>query len=143
MAGRDGTGGTGKREVGAEIQNKCGKCGDGTHVIVSITNGRIGKVECMQCNTQHRHRLTDAEKQMKPAKRASRRAAPAEPAGPLVDPDLSRPIRPYQISEVYSVGDRIDHKSFGTGIIERIMSPSKVQVYFPDGQKMLLQGKTL
>jgi hypothetical protein len=130
-----------KREVGADIDNKCGKCGDGAHVIVSMSNGRIGKVECKQCNSQHRHRLTDAEKQMKPAKRASRKSA-SEPTGPLVEPDLTRPIRPYQISEVYAVGDRIDHTSFGTGIIERVMSPSKVQVYFPDGQKMLLQGRT-
>ena len=129
------------REVGADIDNKCGKGGDGTHVIVSITNGRIGKVECKQCGNQHRHRLTDAEKQMKPSKRASRRTAPPEPEGPLVEPDLSRPIRPYQTSEVYAVGDRIDHQSFGTGIIERIMSPSKIQVYVSDGQKMLMQGK--
>jgi hypothetical protein len=136
------TGMLAKREVGADIQNKCAKCGDGAHVIVSITNGRIGKVECKQCTLQHRHRLTDAEKQMKPAKRASRSRAPAEPAGPLVEPDLTRPIRPYQISGVYAVGDRIDHQSFGTGIIERVMSPSKVQVYFSDGQKMLLQGRT-
>ena len=133
---------TAKREVGADIDNKCEKCGDCAHVIVSITNGRIGKVECKQCGLQHRHRLTDAEKQMKPSKRASRRNTPAEPTGPLVEPDLSRPIRPYETSAVYAVGDRIDHQSFGTGIIERIMSPSKVQVYFPEGQKMLLQGRT-
>ncbi len=132
-----------KREVGADIQNKCQKCGDGAHVIMSITNGRIGKVECRQCGSQHRHRLTDAEKQMKPAKRASRKEVVPEPVGPMVEPDLSRPIRPYQTSEVYAVGDRIDHQSFGTGVIERIMSPSKIQVYFPDGQKMLLQGRTL
>jgi len=131
-----------KREAGADIENKCGKCGDGAHVIVSMTKDRIGKVECKNCGSQHRHRLTDADKQRKPAKRASRKSASAEPVGPMVEPDLTRPIRPYQISEVYAVGDRIDHQSFGTGIIERVMSPSKVQVYFPDGQKMLLQGRT-
>jgi hypothetical protein len=70
-------------------------------------------------------------------------AARAEPEGPSVEPDLSRPIRPYQTSDTYAVGDRIDHRSFGTGVIERVMSPSKVQVYFPDGQKMLLQGRSL
>ena len=93
-----------KREVGADIQNKCQKCGDGAHVIMSITNGRIGKVECAQCGSQHRHRLTDAEKQMKPAKRASRKNVAPEPVGPMVEPDLSRPIRPYQTSEIYAVG---------------------------------------
>jgi hypothetical protein len=74
---------------------------------------------------------------------ASRSAAKSEPEGPAVEPDMSRPIRPYQTSETYLVGDRIDHQSFGTGVIERVMSPSKVQVYFPDGQKMLLQGRAL
>ena len=131
------------REVGADIQNQCAKCGDVAHVIVAMTNGRIAKVECKECGSQHRHRLTDAEKKMKPAKRASRKSSVVEKVGPAVEPDLSRPIRPYQTSAIYAVGDRIDHQSFGTGIIERIMSPSKVQVYFPAGQKMLLQGRTL
>jgi len=130
------------REVGADIDNKCATCGDGPHVIESTTNGRIGKVECRQCGLQHRHRLTDAAKLVKPAKRSSAKTGPPEPAGPMVEPDLSRPIRPYQTTAVYAVGDRIDHASFGTGVIERVMSPSKVQVYFSDGQKMLLQGRT-
>jgi hypothetical protein len=78
----------------------------------------------------------------KAVRRASgKSAARSEPDGPSVEPDLSRPIRPYQKSETYLVGDRIDHQSFGTGVIERVMSRSKVQVYFPEGQKMLLQGR--
>ncbi len=56
---------------------------------------------------------------------------------------MSRPVRPYSTSETYLVGDRIDHHTFGTGVIERVMSPSKIQVYFPEGQKMLLQGRSL
>lgn len=78
-------------------------------------------------------------------KKAVRRksSARSEPVGPSVEPDLSRPVRPYLTSDTYMVGDRIDHRSFGTGVIERVMSPSKVQVYFPDGQKMLLHGRAL
>jgi len=130
-----------EQTAGEEIPNKCAKCGDGAHVIVAVSNGRISKVECRQCGSQHRHRLTDAEKQLQPAKRASRKSGGVERSGPLVEPDLTRPIRPYETSQIYAVGDRIDHRAFGTGIIERIMSPSKIQVYFSDGQKMLLQGK--
>ena len=76
-------------------------------------------------------------------RKTSKSAAKSEPEGPAVEPDMSRPIRPYQTSETYLVGDRIDHQSFGTGVIERVMSPSKVQVYFPEGQKMLLHGRAL
>ena len=59
-----------------------------------------------------------------------------------MEPDLTRPIRPYHFSDTYRVGDRIDHKSFGTGVIERVMGPSKVQVFFSTGQKMLLHGRS-
>ena len=81
-------------------------------------------------------------------KKAVRRAsgkstARTEPVGPSIEPDLSRPIRPYQTSDTYTAGDRIDHESFGTGVIERVMSRSKVQVFFPEGQKMLLHGRVL
>jgi len=74
---------------------------------------------------------------------AGKSSSRSEPVGPSVEPDLSRPVRPYQMSDTYLVGDRIDHQSFGTGVIERVMGPSKVQVYFPEGQKMLLHGKAL
>ncbi len=74
---------------------------------------------------------------------SSKSSARSEPVGPAVEPDLNRPIRPYHTSDTYAVGDRIDHQSFGTGVIERVMSRSKVQVYFPEGQKMLLHGRSL
>ncbi len=76
-------------------------------------------------------------------KTARRTSARTEPVGPSIEPDLSRPIRPYQTSDTYTAGDRIDHQSFGTGVIERVMSRSKVQVFFPEGQKMLLHGRVL
>ena len=78
-------------------------------------------------------------------KKAVRRKTTArtEPVGPSIEPDMSRPIRPYQTSDTYTAGDRIDHASFGTGVIERVMSRSKVQVFFPEGQKMLLHGRVL
>ena len=59
-----------------------------------------------------------------------------------MEPDLARPIRPYQTSDIYTVGDRVDHQLFGTGIIERVIGPSKVQVYFPEGPKTMLHGRT-
>ena len=91
-----------------------------------------------------RHHVAPVVTKKKPVRRTTRKtSARSEPEGPSVEPDLSRPIRPYQISDTYAVGDRIDHQSFGTGVIERVMSPSKVQVYFPEGQKMLLQGRSL
>lgn len=125
-------------KVGADIQNECAKCGQVAHVVVAIADGKIAKVECKECGSQHRDRKPAKAR----AKKTSTRRAAPQVDGPSVEPDLSRPIRPYQTSETYSVGDRIDHRHFGMGVIERIMGPSKVQVYFSDGQKTLLQGRS-
>jgi hypothetical protein len=125
-------------KVGADIQNVCTKCGTVAHVIVAIADGKIIKVECKECGSQHRNRSATAKKKAP----ARRRSATPEPVGPAVEPDLSRPVRPYQISDTYAVGDRIDHRHFGMGVIERLMGPSKVQVFFPEGQKTLLQGRS-
>jgi len=67
-----------------------------------------------------------------------------KPVAPVatVEPDLSRPVRPYRVSDTYDVGDRIDHGSFGTGVVERIAGPKKVQVFFEEGPKTLMQGRT-
>ena len=126
-------------KVGADIQNACTKCGTVAHVIVAIVEGKIAKVECKECGSVHRNRKTAAKSKKKAT---TRRAAAPQVIGPAVEPDLSLPIRRYQTSDTYAVGERIDHTHFGMGVIERIMGPSKVQVYFSDGQKTLLQGRS-
>lgn len=129
-------------KIGEGIDNKCSKCGDGAHVIIGITNGRIVKVECKQCSLQHRHRLTDAAK-AKPRTRAGAKPAARIRATSLtVEPDLSQPIRPYATSESYSPGDRIEHKIFGVGTVECVITPSKIQVFFDEGPKTMVQGRT-
>ena len=93
--------------------------------------------------TKKKADVTKKKTAVKKKKTVRRTSARTEPDGPSIEPDLSRPIRPYQTSDTYTAGDRIDHQSFGTGVIERVMSRSKVQVFFPEGQKMLLHGRAL
>jgi hypothetical protein len=107
-------------------------------VIVALVAGSVVQVECKECGARHRPRGASVAKA---TRKTSRSASRTQPLGPAVEPDLTRPVRPYQTSDTYSVGDRIDHKSFGAGVIERVMGPSKVQVFFSAGQKMLLHGR--
>src|SRR5262249_17324173 len=60
-----------------------------------------------------------------------------------VEPDLSRPTRPYQVSGTYEPGDRIDHPKFGTGVVQSALSPGKIEVSFPEGRKVLAAAKPL
>jgi len=129
-------------EVGTDIDNQCTKCGVTTHVVVATPEGKLAKVECKQCGSVHRFRDPNKKKKTK-KKAATRKRAPAAPVGPLVEPDLSLPVKPYAVSDTYQPGERIQHKVFGAGVIEQVMGPLKVRVFFEDGQKILIQGKEL
>lgn len=124
------------RDVGDDIDSLCSKCGVTTHVVVAMVGAEIAKVECPVCKAVHKYR-DPARK-----KKTARRKAPAKsaPAGPSVEPDLSLPVREYQASDTYQLGQRIEHSVFGAGVIEQVM-PAKVRVYFPDGQKVLLHAR--
>ena len=59
---------------------------------------------------------------------------------PSVTADLTKPARAYRASEKFEVGERIDHPSFGQGVIE-IAEPGKITVFFATGRRVLVQAK--
>ncbi len=129
-------------EVGADIDNQCTKCGITTHVVVAVMEGKLAKVECKQCGSVHRFRDPAKKKKTAVKKKASTRKS-AVPPGPLVEPNMNLPIKPYEVSDTYEPGERIAHKTFGAGVIEQVIGPLKVRVFFEDGQKILIQGRVL
>ena len=58
-----------------------------------------------------------------------------------VEPDLSKPTRPYKFSDTFAPGERIDHVKFGTGVVEEILDGGKMEVFFPDGRRVLALAK--
>lgn len=143
--------------VGADIESLCRKCGDVWHVVVAKVGDDIAKVQCKECGSLHKHRPPGA-----PAKKAavtrrrsggggssatttaakkSARAAEPPRFEATIEPDLSKPIRPYSIRETFAAGERIDHPKFGIGIVETGAGSGKIQVFFPDGRRVLAQAK--
>jgi hypothetical protein len=143
--------------VGADIESLCTKCGDVWHVVVAKVGERIAKVQCKQCSALHRYKPplkpgaaaavappAKAAKVPKVAKApgASRsRKAHAEPPAPSIAADLGRPVRRYGASEIFTAGDRIQHPSFGLGVVQGSPGPGKINVAFPDGPRVLAQAK--
>lgn len=128
--------------VGQDIESICGKCGDVWHVVVAMDGGRIAKVVCKQCGNQHRHRPPGGTKSTSAPKSRKRSTSgkkkKEKPVDePLVAADPSRPARPYAIGESFIVGDTIEHRTFGTGIVELVLEDKKIQVFFPDGRRVL------
>lgn len=45
--------------------------------------------------------------------------------------------RPYSMHEHFAVGDVIEHPKFGTGVVQELLPPDKMQILFRDGNKLL------
>ena len=144
--------------VGKDVEAACRKCGEVWHVIVAVEGGKITKVQCKECMAYHRYRAPEGEDRVdtetKPKKVVAARKAstPRKAAGtasakasskkvahdePLVEPDLSRPIRLYKMSDAYEPGDRVEHPKFGQGVVELLSGPGKMTVFFEDGRRTL------
>ena len=132
--------------VGADVESLCSKCGDVWHVVVAKEGEKIVKVQCKQCGGYHRHKSphgASKEAKMPSANRPPKepRATPAERfEKPAVAADLNKPSQPYRASGKFDVGDRVDHPSFGQGIVE-LSEPGKITVFFATGRRVLVQAK--
>jgi hypothetical protein len=138
--------------VGKDIAALCGKCGDVWHVVVAIEGGKPAKVQCKQCGGYHRYKRPPSEpaparaakeKKVvagKPRKSPPRISVPKRDE-PLIQPDMSMPVRGYAMSETYKPGERIEHPKFGQGVVESFPSPGKMNVFFEDGRRTLAQGR--
>jgi len=142
--------------VGADVESICGKCGDVWHVVVAKVGDKIVKVQCKQCGALHRHSppaaVREKERLAREAARAGRAAtssaakpkasrAPKPPPGPSVQADPSRPPRPYRPTDTFAIADTVQHPSFGTGVVELVPEPGKMQVYFTEGRRVLVMGR--
>ncbi|MFO7563391.1 MAG: hypothetical protein R6X02_12170 [Enhygromyxa sp.] len=145
--------------VGSDVEAMCNTCGDVWHVVVAKVGDKITKVECKQCGKQHRFKptgdapaanLEPARRRVvksesggakaKPASSARGRARPSSSNAIVLDPH--KPVRPYAIAERFALGEQIQHKKFGPGIVCGV-EDEKIQVNFADGTKTLLHARSV
>ena len=55
--------------------------------------------------------------------------------------NTTKPVEPYKFSSTYEPGDRISHPKFGEGVVEVNLEPGKMQVFFPEGRRILALKK--
>lgn len=140
--------------VGADIESTCRKCGDVWHVVVAMVEGDIAKVECKECKGTHKYKEPGSETSAAKPKKAAKAkkkpltaaekkaAAAAKPkTHATVEPDLSKPTRPYKFSDTFESGERIDHVKFGVGVVEDVLDGGKIEVFFPEGRRVLALAK--
>jgi hypothetical protein len=142
--------------VGADVEALCSKCGDVWHVVVAKVGEQIVRVLCKECGGQHRYKSPHGQPKEKRqptiasrnAEKTARAIAPSSSSKapverfekPAVAADLSKPVRKYAASLRYEVGERVEHPTFGQGVVE-ISEPGKITIFFAVGRRVLAQSK--
>lgn len=137
--------------AGDSVESQCTRCKALlNHTIVALVAGKVARVKCNTCGSEHNHRPAKEPKVavVKGAKaekvaRAPRAKAVKTPAisdeaiwegliGPL-DPDLAIP---YNMEGKFRANSLLAHPTFGIGMVSSSQT-GKIEVVFKAGRKLL------
>jgi hypothetical protein len=126
-----------KEAVGNDIHSMCTKCRrPQVHVITSMVQDRIAKVQCRTCGSLHRYRNPDAP--LKPVRKGSAKVSPEAVWEKMMKLVASQERIPYTFSGDFKINDLIDHATFGLGVVTHLLPDDKIQVIFKDSEKILV-----
>ena len=122
-----------KLRLGDDVTTYCGKCKEERlHAVVSLSaHGVVDRVQCRTCHSTHLYRV----KQRKAAAPRTVKGSSAR----SVAANNNLPARNYSVKECFSVGDRISHSKFGSGIVTEVR-PGKINVRFETDDRVLIHA---
>jgi hypothetical protein len=112
-------------------------------------------VHCRTCRTEHAYKGPKGLKAPAPKgaalpgekKKSSSTKAPKEEAVPveqewvkLMNANREHPLKKYSAKTAFVVGDRIQHPTFGDGVVKKLVYPNKIEVVFQMDMKVLIHG---
>ncbi len=140
-------------KIGAELESTCRNCGVQVHTVVALPNASTASVACKTCGAAQNYLAAEgsviapmisvnSSGKVRPTPRRPKKPAPVwRPDQSAVRAVLSRPVRPYDVGGSYRVGDRIEHRTYGVGVVDAIVDPHKMQVFFPSGHRTMTQHR--
>ncbi len=138
--------------VGKEALAYCTSCKmDLNHVIVAMKGDLIARVQCRTCKKDHAYKAPKgvSEPTEKPEKKAkaAKKAAEAEidhsiqaEWQKLMVAHKNAPLKPYGAKSHFVLGDKINHPTFGHGIVNRLIYPNKIEIIFEHDMKVLIHA---
>jgi len=125
-------------QIGQHSEGWCARCKlVQRHTIESVASGKIKRSRCDACGGRHLHRKNPPRG--RGAVDASRMHVGTYAA--LLRGRTAASARPYSQSARFSVGDAVSHSTLGLGVVTAERERTKIDILFPDGQKVLLQGR--
>jgi hypothetical protein len=131
-----------KYTAGENIASHCTKCKQFLdHAIVAMDGETIAKVKCKTCGGTHKYRSAeDAAKTRTPRKKED----PTRTAEVLWENCLAEAKgkeRIYDMGGKYRVGDIVDHRVFGKGIVRKTYL-NKCDVLFKDKERLMASANS-
>ncbi|RPI77855.1 MAG: hypothetical protein EHM45_07660 [Desulfobacteraceae bacterium] len=136
------------QKVADDVIAHCSSCKkDLNHTIVAIDEDKIIRVLCATCKKEHAYRAPREDKPLK-KKRAVKRASSKKNISPLEEwekameqiKELS--AKPYTLAGRFEAGEKLDHSTFGLGLVKNVSLSNKMDVVFKEGTKMLVWGRS-
>ena len=139
--------------VGKEVLSHCSKCKlILAHIIVTMKDTKTpDKVQCKTCKATHAFKdpgasksKTSVDKVIKSAKAKSSGRKSTETVGELWTKAISKSAtgpKSYTIKGSFTMGDVIDHPTFGQGVVEKLIDDNKIEVLFQDDYRTLMHKK--
>lgn len=137
----------GTPKVGGDCLSYCTRCKmELAHVIVSMVDSQPAKVICKTCKSEHKNRKQPGAGGKKSVSARLSKPATATQVVRAAEywekkmREAKKVGRPYAVTDTFQAGDVVEHSKFGAGIVEMVLSPGKVTVFFRDGEKTLVHG---
>ncbi|HEY8517429.1 MAG TPA: hypothetical protein VIS07_18105 [Candidatus Binatia bacterium] len=121
--------------VGSSIQASCRKCKATTeHTVVAKIGVKPSRVACSRCKDEHDYSVA------KPRAKAD----PTMSALPWADALRAATgiAKPYSVGGSYGIGARVQHTTFGEGVVVRHSSSTVCEVLFEERTVKLLMAPT-
>ena len=124
---------------GDNIDSWCGTCKMMlAHTIEAMVGDKPARVHCNTCNAQHSYKATKPGEGT--ARKSTRKPRATKYEISLAGKDVAQ-AKPYSPKDTYVAGDVLDHPTFGVGAISAVKDPTKIEVIFEGGVKLLAQGR--
>jgi hypothetical protein len=136
--------------VGKETISYCTSCKmDLNHVIVAMKGDRVAKVQCFTCKKEHAFKAPKGATEPKKKRGKAAKAAAEDEGNPielewekLMTTHKDAPTKSYTTKGSFALGDKLNHGSFGAGIVGKLIYPNKIEVIFQTDVKVLIHAST-
>lgn len=136
-----------KPVVGKDVDSWCTRCKLVlAHTIEAVAGGKITRVHCNTCKSQHAYRpkapsTATRGRASATGGRKEGKAAPRNDYESLMRGKDPASARRYVLAERFATNQLIRHPQFGLGVVKNIKDSDKIEVAFADTVRMLVHGR--